>query len=201
MTVRVWRSRIILFTQQNPITAGSHCYLSDNWIKWQYVQEKWVKTMCAEQINTFYHLRRSQHWRYQNKHLHIQVWKKKTFWNSQLYLASTWQNDKSDCPQQSSILEPHLALFVSSQAWVGSNVISLCTSVNLMPLAATDTQNANAKWIGVLISIIQSGFIKPWVTCIQIHVCHVDSVINQEQCSVLWSSPDTDFMDTDAWVR
>lgn len=127
--------------------------------------------------------------------------KNQTFWNSQLYLASTWQNDKSDCPQQSSILESHLALFVSSQAWVGSNVISLCTSVNLMPLAATDTQNTHAKWIGVLISIIQSGFIKPWVTCIQIHVCHVDSVINQELCSVLWSSPDTDFMDTDAWVR
>lgn len=51
--MRVWRSRIILFTQQNPINAGSHCYLPDNWIKWQYVQEKLVKTVCAEQINTF----------------------------------------------------------------------------------------------------------------------------------------------------
>jgi len=28
--------------------------------------------------------------------------KKTTIWNSKLYLASTWQNDKRDCSQQST---------------------------------------------------------------------------------------------------
>lgn len=32
-----------------------------------------------------------------------------------------------------------------------------------------------------------NGITKLWVTCIQIHVCHVDWIINQEQCSALCS--------------
>ncbi len=51
----------IIIQTAEPIIAGSHCYLPDNWIKWQCSREKWVKTACAEQTNTFHHLRRSQH--------------------------------------------------------------------------------------------------------------------------------------------